>query len=239
MCPPCRGFVKKLVDTYAAIKSRSDSQKFEIIFCSCDRSLESFNQFFATMPWYAIPFGDPRLSRIARTFCIREIPCLLILDENNQIITRHGRCEALCDQLGKEFPWYPRSVIELNQNTCYRLRQDVCLILFTEGTSEDLSFAQNALLPIAEDHFVDGYEPDLVFFYAGESPVCERALDTLGLSDVPLPLICIIDPFSASLFICEHPNVSEEIIRNFISRFERDELMPVPLQNVICADVKS
>ena len=50
-CPPCRTFTPKLAQIYeeAQIKSKS----FQILFVSCDRDEESFNNYRAEMPWPA------------------------------------------------------------------------------------------------------------------------------------------------------------------------------------------
>ena len=34
------------------------NKQLEIVFVSCDSSLQSFNEYFAHMPWRAVPFGD-------------------------------------------------------------------------------------------------------------------------------------------------------------------------------------
>ncbi|XP_003377125.1 putative nucleoredoxin [Trichinella spiralis] len=225
-CPPCRTFVSKLKETYKKIKLTHSS--FEIVYCSHDRTEQGFKKFSSQMPWLAIPFYDPRSSLLAKMFRVQEIPALLIFNEDWRLINRHGKFEVQADPLGKEFPWYPRSVIELTEKTSFYLREDLSLVLFTEGTSIDLTFAQTFFLPIAEEHFNDQYEPEIVFFYAGDDPVCDRILEVFGLSDLPLPLLCIVDPFSESLYVCDHPNVSGEIIRIFINKFRQDELVAKP-----------
>jgi len=57
-CPPCRGFLPKLTEAYDKIKVNDDSLK--VVFISSDRDQASFDEFFATMSWLALPFGDER-----------------------------------------------------------------------------------------------------------------------------------------------------------------------------------
>uniref|UniRef100_A0A5S6PZG9 Thioredoxin domain-containing protein n=1 Tax=Trichuris muris TaxID=70415 RepID=A0A5S6PZG9_TRIMR len=197
-CPPCRSFVQRLKETYRRIKA--SSQSFEIIFCSHDRSSLGFQRFYDNMPWLAIPYGDGRSLMISRALCVQEIPSLLILDKDLKLLNRHGKLEVQLDAMGKEFPWHPRSIIELTERTASRLRDDVAVILFVEGSMEDLTFAQNFLLPIAEEHFHEQTEPEIIFFYAAEESISDRILEAFGLNDLPLPLLCISDPFSESIY---------------------------------------
>ncbi|CDW57953.1 nucleoredoxin [Trichuris trichiura] len=231
-CPPCRSFVQRLKETYRRI--RASSQTFDVIFCSHDRSPLGFQRFYDDMPWLAIPYGDDRSLMISKALCVQEIPSLLILDEDFKLLNRHGKLEVHLDAMGKEFPWHPRSIIELTERTASRLRDDVAVILFNllqyflEGSIEDLTFAQNFLLPIAEEHFQEQTEPEIIFFYAAEESINDRILEVFGLNDLPLPLVCISDPFSESIYVCDHPNVSEDIIRQFLTKFKQDELTPIP-----------
>lgn len=52
-CPPCRGFTPMLAEFY---NKHHKSQNFEVIFVSSDQDEESFNQYYAEMPWLALSF---------------------------------------------------------------------------------------------------------------------------------------------------------------------------------------
>ena len=67
-CPPCKFFTPELTKTYERLKETG--RKFEVIFVTSDRSLESFQQHVGCMPWLAIPFGDPRLQQFTNQFGI-------------------------------------------------------------------------------------------------------------------------------------------------------------------------
>lgn len=54
-CPPCRGFTPKLAEFY---KKHHEEKKFEIVFVSSDRNEGDFKQYYAEMPWLALPFTD-------------------------------------------------------------------------------------------------------------------------------------------------------------------------------------
>merc|ERR1712196_331955 len=57
-CGPCRHFTPKLVALYNELKA--SGSKFEIIFVSSDKDLESFKEYYGTMPWMSLPYGDKR-----------------------------------------------------------------------------------------------------------------------------------------------------------------------------------
>ena len=65
-CGPCRAFTPQLVKTYDKLKEAG--KKFEIIFCSSDRDEDSFKEYFESMPWLALPFGDSRKKSLSRAF---------------------------------------------------------------------------------------------------------------------------------------------------------------------------
>lgn len=262
-CPPCRSFVRQLIQTYKKILSKSTNGELEIIFCSSDRSAESFKQHFSQMPWLAFPFGDERIDMITKLFDVNGIPALFILDENNDVITRHGKNEVLADPEGECFPWYPKALVELTEFSVPLLREEISVVLFTEGSEDDAVFAQGVMGNMAESELtkrrspsseslhsnkeVNGNEkphsvtngreaPDhdsssfyldpLQFFFTGEDPVCDQVLDSLGLQEAPLPLICILDVLGEALYICEHPDVSEDVIKSFVDEYRRGLVQP-------------
>lgn len=98
--PPCRAFLPKLIETYQNIKK--DDGDLEVIFISCDRDESSFEKIFSSMPWLAIPFGDPRKASLRRKFKVRveEMPvviaigadgCTVAMRDAKQLISTYGR----------------------------------------------------------------------------------------------------------------------------------------------------
>ena len=65
-CPPCRGFTPELVSTYNKVKEAG--KNFEIIFVSSDRDEGGFKEYWGSMPWLAIPFGDKRKNLLSDHF---------------------------------------------------------------------------------------------------------------------------------------------------------------------------
>ena len=57
-CPPCRGFTPKLAEWYTNVTSGLLKDKLEIVFVSSDKDEKSFDEYFAEMPWLALPFEN-------------------------------------------------------------------------------------------------------------------------------------------------------------------------------------
>lgn len=61
-----------LIDVYNKI--RLDGKNFEMVFVSSDRSPESFDDYFSSMPWLAIPYQDPRITDLTKYFGVQGKP---------------------------------------------------------------------------------------------------------------------------------------------------------------------
>lgn len=93
-CVPCVKFIPKLISSYHKIKQMvadNQGEDFEIVFVSSDRDQESFDSYFNSMPWLALPFGDPNIKNLAKHFDVKGIPCLVILGPDGKTVTRQGR----------------------------------------------------------------------------------------------------------------------------------------------------
>lgn len=89
-CPPCRAFLPKLIEAYHKIKAQNNDA-LEVVFISSDRDQESFNEFFAGMPWLALPFGDTRKEFLSRKFKVSGIPKLVAIGPSGQTVTKEAR----------------------------------------------------------------------------------------------------------------------------------------------------
>ncbi|KAF9626710.1 hypothetical protein IFM89_038884 [Coptis chinensis] len=88
-CPPYRAFLPKLIEAYHDIKAKDDG--FEVIFISSNRDESSFQDFFSSMPWVALPFGDDRKISLSRTFKISGIPTVIALGPSGKTVTKDAR----------------------------------------------------------------------------------------------------------------------------------------------------
>merc|ERR1719163_1822949 len=72
-CGPCRAFTPKLV-TFAEMLKEDTGVELPIIFGSSDRDQKSFDEYFASMPWYAFPHGDERIDALKKKYEVSGIP---------------------------------------------------------------------------------------------------------------------------------------------------------------------
>lgn len=236
-CPPSRHMTKQLCEIYAKLKAQNDS--FEIIFCSSDRSEESFLEYFSNMPWLAFPYGSEK--QLSKAYDVRGIPAFLLLDEDFNVITRNGCSLIISNPQG--YPWKQKMLYELTEHTAYRLSEMPSLILFTEGLPEDTEFSIQFLNSCSQ--FINsssekhdalsecrriGTNPILQIFYTGEDPICDYILESLGQKEAELPLLLICDITAGYLTICEEPNVDECVLREFVADYRavRAKVSPLP-----------
>ncbi|KAL0438375.1 UNVERIFIED_CONTAM: putative nucleoredoxin 2 [Sesamum latifolium] len=94
-CSPGVKFTPKLASIYQKINQESSlnghHQDFEIVFVSSDHDQKSFDSYFRTMPWLALPYGDPSIKTLTKYFDIRGIPSLVILGPDGKTVTKQGR----------------------------------------------------------------------------------------------------------------------------------------------------
>ena len=59
-CPPCKAFTPILSEFYNKFKTENAStgKYLELVFVSSDRDETQFNEYFATMPFLALPYQD-------------------------------------------------------------------------------------------------------------------------------------------------------------------------------------
>ncbi|XP_047318776.1 probable nucleoredoxin 1 [Impatiens glandulifera] len=101
-CPPCRAFLPKLTEVYNQIKEKD--AEFELIFVSSDRDQASFDDYFATMPWLALPFGDERKEGLSRLFKVQGIPTLVALGKTGRTVSTEVR-EMVMSHGAKAYPF--------------------------------------------------------------------------------------------------------------------------------------
>jgi len=111
-CPPCKQFTPKLVSWYTSDLQGKD---LEVIFISGDNTEEEFTEYYAEMPWAALPYADrDREQKLSKKFKVSGIPSVVILDgATGELITTDGRAAITNDPTGVEMPWRPKSLDEL------------------------------------------------------------------------------------------------------------------------------
>ena len=74
-------------------EDRTDTSEVEVVFVSSDNDIEGFNEYYADMPWTALPFAErERAEKAGETFGVQGIPALIVLDgATGAVVTKQGR----------------------------------------------------------------------------------------------------------------------------------------------------
>ncbi|GAB2297385.1 hypothetical protein Dimus_031492 [Dionaea muscipula] len=91
-CPPCRHFTPELIEAYQETKAKAKVEEaLEVIFISSDRDQSSYDEYYSSMPWLALPFRDERKAFLSKTFKVSGIPCLVAIGPDGKTITTEAR----------------------------------------------------------------------------------------------------------------------------------------------------
>lgn len=114
-CPPCKTFTPLLSTFWYKFKKTEHGANFEIVFVSSDRDQKSFDEYYASMPWFSLPFAERDLkAKLSAKFKVSGIPSLIFVDgETGEIINKNGREIVTTDKNGEDFPWKPKSFPEI------------------------------------------------------------------------------------------------------------------------------
>ncbi len=96
-CPPCKAFTPKLAKAYTEINT--PKKQVEIVFVSSDKDAKSWEEYYATMPWLSIPFGDARIPALKTKYNVSGIPTLVILNPKGEL-----KCEDAYDAIALKGP---------------------------------------------------------------------------------------------------------------------------------------
>ena len=134
-CPPCKAFTPKLVETYNKVKAAG--KQLEIVFVSSDRDMKQFQEYFATMPWLAIPNGDKRKGTLSAHFEVEGIPTFVVLDaKTGEVVNGNARGAVGADPEGVAFPWVPPPIGDMAQGVD-GINEEPCVCLMLEGAPKE------------------------------------------------------------------------------------------------------
>jgi nucleoredoxin len=169
-CPPCRGFTPQLVKTYNTLKEQG--KDFEVVFVSSDKDQSQFDEYFGEMPWLALPYPDrSRKNKLSKLFGVQGIPSLVILDSDGKVINPSGRGAVGSDPEGKEFPWHPKPVNDIESPD--GINETLSLLVLGEKCEEGaMQPITDALTNLAEEIKKEGEDSEkenVLFFTASKS----------------------------------------------------------------------
>jgi thiol-disulfide isomerase/thioredoxin len=127
-CGPCRQFTPKLVDYYKEINKKG--KKFEVILVSQDQNPTDFVDYFQKMPWLAIPMDEvvDYVQSLGAQFRLKGIPHLVILDGYDaSVYTLDGRSKVVNDKYGLEYPYRPRTILNVIPRPLKNLLRNIAL----------------------------------------------------------------------------------------------------------------
>ncbi|XP_008782777.2 probable nucleoredoxin 1-1 [Phoenix dactylifera] len=170
-CPPCRRFTPKLIETYG--KLSSEGKDFEVVFVSADRDEDSFNGYFAKMPWLAIPFSDTKArDRLDEVFKVRGIPHLVILDASGEVLNEEG-VQAVGDYGSEGYPFTLEKINKLKEDEEAAKREQTLQTVLVSPSRDYLILNNGNQVPVSE---LEGKIVCLYFSVSGFQPCDEFTL---------------------------------------------------------------
>ncbi|XP_052205045.1 probable nucleoredoxin 1 [Diospyros lotus] len=146
-CGPCRRFTPNLVDVYTELSHYGD---FEIVFVSGDEDEESFQGYFAKMPWLAIPFSDSDTrDNLDGLFKVMGIPHLVILDENGKASTDEG-VQIIQDYGVDAYPFSSEKIKEIKEEEEAARREQSLKSVLVSRSRDFVISADDKKVPVSE-----------------------------------------------------------------------------------------
>jgi len=234
-CGPCRSFTPELIKTYNVVKSAG--KPFEIVFVSSDHDERAFKEYFGEMPWIAVPFSDSkRRSDLGAVFNVEGIPTFVIVDwDTGKVIQREGRGQIAMDPTGKEFPWLPKPVNELNRMTAGSLNEIPSVIAFlpSDTSEEDEKKVIGALEPWGKEVLAAAKEdPEFGVFVAKQNVLVDRVRALFGKKKTTV-VLGLLDIQSQAVFVAPVSKVQEitdSVVRKFVEQYKAGSLEPTQIQ---------
>lgn len=226
-CPPCRGFTPKLAEFYKA----GLKDKMEIVFVSSDKDEKGFKDYFADMPWLALPYAKRQEKEVlSESFGVQGIPSFVVLSPDGTLLTTDGRSKLMNDTKGETLPegWLPQPFNDVNDDPS-ALNDEQCVVLFGAAAT-----ACEALKRVANEYYVaagkDIEAMPMRFFSAPDGGVTGQLRKLTGVSGDKLILLDI--PSDGAFYVCDKAGVdiNEASVKAFLADFKGGKLERKQLQ---------
>merc|ERR1712216_7709 len=225
-CPPCRGFTPKLAEFY----KDGLKDKMEIFFVSSDRDQKSFDEYFAEMPWQALPFEKRKeKGTLSDMFGVSGIPAFVVLNNDGTVITTDGRSKVMSDPKGDNLPlgWLPQPFNDVNDDPS-ALNEEACLVAF--GSNEAMHAAVKI---VAEEYYANaGKDIDSMpfRFYKGPDGGVMGQVRNLTKIEDSSKLVLLDIPDDGGFYVCEKDATTPDVIREFLKDYQDKNLKRQQLQ---------
>lgn len=211
-CPPCRGFTPELVKYY----NEGLKDKMEIVFVSSDRDENSFNEYFAEMPWLALPYAKrEEKGSLSSAMGVEGIPAFVVLNPDGTVITTDARSKVSKDPKGETFPlgWLPQPFNDVNDDPS-DLNAEKCLIAL--GGDEAMCAAVKA---VAAEYYEKAGNivsaMPMRFFKGPEGGITEQLTKLTKQQGNKLVMLDI--PDGGGFYVCEGAGASVDEVKNFLA----------------------
>mmetsp|Transcript_25596 Transcript_25596/g.31519 ORF Transcript_25596/g.31519 Transcript_25596/m.31519 type:complete len:417 (-) Transcript_25596:230-1480(-) len=221
-CPPCRAFTPKLSEAYKSMKGeRSD---FELVFVSSDRTEESFNEYFETMSFCALPFEHREAKKsLSNFFDVSGIPKLIMLGPESETGGRpliNGNVRSYIESGDfSEFPFHKKNYGSVEDNAG-DINDVKSLVIFNEyGDDEDQDKVKEVSKKVAESlkEMKDLKDTNILWALSpdGLAKKIRSITDLPDMSEDPTMIILDI-PDSAGYYKTDVTEITEENVINFL-----------------------
>jgi len=235
-CPPCRGFTPKLIKFYQEL-NKASANKLEVVFVSGDNDQESFDEYYGSMPWLAVPFNDDRIRSLNQTFRVEGIPHLVILDRHGGVVHDSAVGAVQKPDSVAKFPWPAQALDSFDPSLFGKMLNagPLCVALAPAGTREDVVAA---VRPLAEEHKArfdadkaangKAAKPAIQFMLSEEKkdPIYGKLASMVG--GLSGPILFVIDAKNQTEFASKKgDSITADSAREFVEQFLKGEANPV------------
>lgn len=108
----CLAFNLKLIEAYKSLKD--EGENFEVVMIPLDDDEPSFQEEFATLPWFSLPVQDKCCTKLVRYFDLNSLPTVVVIGPDGK--TLHSNVAEAIEEHGvKAYPFTPERFAELEE----------------------------------------------------------------------------------------------------------------------------
>lgn len=197
-CPPCQAFTPVLSQKYSSLKKSTKGDDFELLFISSDKVESSFQEYFQTMSFCALPFEYRDVkSKLSSLYEVSGIPKLIMLGPEDEVtgdrkvinsdvrsIVEHS------DDLVNDFPFYKKNYGNLEINADAINDGKVVIVFHEGGDDEEQEEVKDVLKKVAEKS-----EKEFTYLWSFETNgLGGRVRSAMNLTDISEePTIVLLD----------------------------------------------